>query len=182
MHALDRLVRAGKVREIGCCNIVAADIVDRARIAGGAGLTPLACTQDRLNLLRREALTQLVPTLEQLGMVLLPYFPLAAGMLTGKYRREAPLPPDSRFARHVELAKARHMIDRDADRVAALESWATAHGHRVGELAVAWLVAQPVVASVITGATTPDQVRQNAAAATWRLTPAELAELDTLEG
>ena len=177
LTALDRLVRDGKVREIGCCNLGAADIEERARIADARGLTRLASAQNRLNLLRQEARDDLVPALEQAEMVLIPFFPLAAGMLTGKYRRGQPMPSDSRFARHVDPAQAAHMIERDADRVEALEEWPREHGHGLAELAIAWLVSQPVVASVIAGATRPAQLDANAAAAGWKLDADQVAEL-----
>jgi aryl-alcohol dehydrogenase-like predicted oxidoreductase len=177
MTALDCLVREGKVREIGCCNLWTADVEERAKIADAKGLAPFVSAQNRLNLLRQEARDDLVPALERTGMALIPFFPLAAGMLTGKYRRGQPVPEDSRFGRHVDPPQVAHMIERDADRIEALDAWARDHGHGLAELAIAWLVAQPVVASVITGATKPAQARANAAAASWVLSADDVDEV-----
>jgi aryl-alcohol dehydrogenase-like predicted oxidoreductase len=180
MAALDQLVRVGKVREIGVCNLTGADLDERAAITERTGGARLAAAQNRLNLLRQEALDELVPAVERHGVALLPYFPLASGMLTGKYRPDQPLPEDSRFARSVEPTQARHMIERDAARVAAFADWARQRGHGVAELAVAWLASMPFVGSVIAGATRPAQVKANVAAATWRLTADEIDEVREL--
>jgi aryl-alcohol dehydrogenase-like predicted oxidoreductase len=110
-------------------------------------------------------------------MVLLPYFPLASGMLTGKYRAGAALPPGTRFANHLDEEQARHIVDRDSARVEALAAWAGERDHTVADLALAWLASQPVVASVIAGATSPSQVKANAAAGTWQLTEDEIDEV-----
>jgi aryl-alcohol dehydrogenase-like predicted oxidoreductase len=177
MAALDRLVRAGKVREIGVCNLRADDLDERAKLADEKGLTRLATAQNRLNLLRQEAIDDLVPAIERNGMTLLPFFPLASGMLTGKYKRGQALPSDTRFANHLDPGQAAHIVERDGARVEAWDAWAAERGHTVAELALAWLVAQPVVSSVIAGATSAAQVAANAAASEWRLSPAEAAEV-----
>jgi aryl-alcohol dehydrogenase-like predicted oxidoreductase len=101
-------------------------------------------------------------------------------MLTGKYRPGTDLPADSRFARHLDPEQAQHMIERDSARVAAFDAWAQDHGHTVAELAIAWLASQPVVASVIAGATSPRQVAANAEAGQWRLSEAQVAEVAAL--
>ncbi|MGE0384011.1 MAG: aldo/keto reductase [Gammaproteobacteria bacterium] len=180
LAAQDRLVRAGKVRAIGCCNLEAADLRERAAIAGAQGLTRLASAQNRLNLLRQEALEDLVPTIQALDMALLPFFPLASGMLSGRYRAGEPPPADSRFGRHLPPAQARRIIDRDFPRVQALDAWAAARGRTVAELAIAWLAALPAVASVIAGATTLAQVESNARAGAWELTAEEWREAAAL--
>ncbi len=177
MTALDKLVEDGKVLEIGCCNLTAADLAERATLAAERGINRLASAQNRLNLLRQEARTELIPALERYDMVLLPFFPLASGMLTGKYKRGQPLPPGTRFAEHLDPTQAAHMIDRDGARVEALAAWAADHGHTMSELAIAWLASQPVVASVIAGATSAAQVQANAKAGAWQLSPAEVAEV-----
>jgi aryl-alcohol dehydrogenase-like predicted oxidoreductase len=110
-------------------------------------------------------------------MMLLPYFPLASGMLTGKYRAGEALPDDSRFAKHLASAQAARIIERDHDAVERLDGWATARGRSVAELAIAWLASQPVVASVIAGVSRPDQVDANARAAAWVLAPDEIVEV-----
>jgi aryl-alcohol dehydrogenase-like predicted oxidoreductase len=169
LTALDRLVRDGKVLEVGVCNMAPDAIEQRLGIARHAGLTMPASVQDRYNLLRQEAAAELLPCARRLGLVFLPFFPLASGMLGGRYRQGQPPPADSRFGRHVDPAQARHMIDRDAARVARLAAWAAEHGRDVAELAIAWLASQPGVGPVIAGATRPEQAQANAAAADWTL-------------
>jgi aryl-alcohol dehydrogenase-like predicted oxidoreductase len=177
MGALDELVRAGKVLEIGACNVGPDDVRARAAAASASGGRSIASAQQRYNLLRQETGTELVPTLDELDVMLLPFFPLASGMLTGKYQPGAPLPTGTRFADHLEPAQAQRIIERDGARVQALGEWAADHGHTVAELALAWLASQPIVASVIAGATSPAQVRANAAAGEWVLTPAEIDDV-----
>jgi aryl-alcohol dehydrogenase-like predicted oxidoreductase len=113
-------------------------------------------------------------------MALLPFFPLASGMLTGKYRAGEPLPEDSRFARHLPPDQATHMVNRDSAAVDRLSAWAAKQGRSVAELAIAWLASQPIVGSVIAGVTKPEQVEANARAAQWSLTVDEIAEVGTL--
>jgi aryl-alcohol dehydrogenase-like predicted oxidoreductase len=179
MAAMDRLVRDGKVRELGVCNLSRSELIERSDLARSA-LTPIVSAQYRLNLLRQATVEDILPILEAKQIALIPYFPLASGMLTGKYRRGEAPPPGTRFADHVEPAQAQHMIDRDADLVERYETWAIAHGHTLAELAIAWLVSQPIVASVPVGATTAGQVMANARAAGWRLTGAELDSLASI--
>ncbi|MBV9995898.1 MAG: aldo/keto reductase [Caulobacteraceae bacterium] len=177
LRALDRLTASGKVREIGCCNLSGAEIDEAARICAEAGLRPFVSAQNRLNLLRQEALDDVAPACERHRMGLLPYFPLAAGVLTGKYRRGEPPPADSRMGRgDVAAERAQKILTRAFGPVEALEAFARARGHTVAELAVAWLAAQPTVASVIAGATRPQQVEANVRAAAWRLTAEEAAQ------
>lgn len=180
LRALDDLVQSGKVREIGCCNLTAEDLRQRSAISNEQGLRRLVSAQNRLNLLRQEATEDLVPTLEELDMVLLPFFPLASGMLTGKYRRGQELPSGTRFANHLEPAQAARIIERDGARVEAMEGWAKERGQTVADLAISWLASQPVVASVIAGATSPAQVAANAAAGAWVLSAQERAEVAAL--
>lgn len=175
LGALDELVRQGKVREIGCSNFSAAQLREAEAAAVGARFVSV---QNHFNLLERADEAELIPTAQQLGIAHIPYFPLASGLLTGKYvRGEAP-PEGSRLA--VRAARGTPMPD-DAtfDVVERLTAWAAERGHTILELAFAWLLAKPTVASVIAGATTVDQVRANAGV-TWRLTADELAEVDAL--
>ena len=123
----------------------------------------------------------MLPACEHFGLGFLPFFPLASGLLSGKYRRGAPPPNDSRLAAWGARG-AQALNDRNFDKVEALTAWAEARGHTVLELAFAWLLGQPVVASVIAGATTPEQIRANAATADWTLTPDEVAEVTKLVG
>jgi len=180
LGALHDLVQAGKVREIGVCNMAIGAVRERLDVAARCGYRRIASVQDRYNLLRQQARAELVPGTLAAGLAFIPYFPLASGMLTGRYHRGEPPPPDSRFGRHLDPAQARHMIDRDADRVASLQAWALERGHSVAELAIAWLTSQPGLGPVIGGASTAGQVRANAAAASWILTPDEIEALGVL--
>ena len=148
LETLDGLVRAGKVLHIASSNVSADEIAAATAAAEAAGL----------------------------GVV--PYFPLASGLLTGKYRRGEPFPPGTRLARSDRFAAA--ATDENFDRIEAYEAFAAERGRTIGELAIAWLLAQPTVASVIAGATRPEQVAANAAAATWVLTPDEAATVAAL--
>lgn len=177
LTALDRLVKSGKVLEIGCCNFSASQINEAAATGTRRALRRFSSAQNRLNLLRQEALADVVPACATHAMGFLPYFPLASGLLSGKYRRGEAPPPGSRMAENVAPEQAKKALsDRTLAKIEALEGFASARGHAVLELAIAWLVAQPSVASVIAGATRPGQVVANAKAAAWTLTPAEVAE------
>jgi aryl-alcohol dehydrogenase-like predicted oxidoreductase len=177
LTALDRLVASGKVVHHGVCNLPADDVARRCALAREGGMSAPVASQNRYNLLRQEARDELVPTLEQHHMMLLPYFPLASGMLTGKYRAGEALPPDSRFARHLPPEQAARIVERDHDVVERLDHWAAARGRSVAELAIAWLASQPIVGSVIAGVSRPEQVDANARAAAWCLTPDEVTEV-----
>jgi aryl-alcohol dehydrogenase-like predicted oxidoreductase len=174
LAALNDLVTAGKVREIGVCNMAVADVRARLRHAGAAGYRPIASVQDRYNLLRQEAADDLLPAVRTSGVAFIPYFPLASGMLGGRYRKGQPPPVGTRFHRHVDPGQARHIIDRDADRVARLQEWAQEHRHSIADLAIAWLASQPGVGPVIAGVSASEQVRANARAAEWELPAADI--------
>jgi aryl-alcohol dehydrogenase-like predicted oxidoreductase len=164
VSAMTELVATGKVRAIGVSN------VDAAQLRDAAAAAPLAVVQNHYNLLERGAEAELIPLCAELGVGFVPYFPLASGLLTGKYRRGEPPPPGTRLA-------GRKIDDETFDRIEALERFAAEHGHTLLELAIAALDSRPAVVAVIAGATTPEQVRANAAAANWRLTPEELAAI-----
>jgi aryl-alcohol dehydrogenase-like predicted oxidoreductase len=178
LAALDELVHEGKVRYVGCSNFAAWQLVDAAWTARTAGLAPFVSVQNRYSLLDRTVEVEVVPAAQQHGVGLLPFFPLERGLLTGKYRRGEQAPADSRAAR--EPQRAQWLPEADWDRIEALAGYAEARGVHLLDVAVAGLAAQPTVASVISGATSADQVRRNAAALRWRPTPADLAELDRL--
>lgn len=175
LAALDELVRAGKVRYVGSSHLRGWEVVDADWIARTNGYERLVSAQNIYNVLEREAEEEFVPACLHAGVGLLPYFPLASGLLTGKYRRDAPPPEGARLAGK-EIAAATF------DRLEALERFAVERDHTLLELAVAGLAARPAVASVITGATTPEQIRANAAAAAWHLDGDDLAALDTALG
>lgn len=181
LGALDDLVRAGKVREVGCSNFSVEQLDDAEHAARAGGLARFVSVQNEYSLLRRgPERWGVLDACARLDLAFLPYFPLASGVLTGKYRRHQPPPPGTRLAAMPAERVDQALSDKVMDRVEALEVWAGDHGHSLLELAVSWLLAHDVVASVIAGATKAEQVRTNAAAAGWALTRAELDEIDAL--
>ena len=179
LRALDDLVRAGKVRFIGCSNLSAQQIVEAQEMARRHGLTAFVSCQDEYSLLVRDIERELGPTAKAFGLSILPYFPLASGMLTGKYKRGAALPPGSRLLKNARHAQ-RFASERNWRVVGELEAFAASRDHTLLELALGWLLRDSVVASVIAGATTPAQVEQNVRAAGWTLSPEDLAEIDRI--
>jgi aryl-alcohol dehydrogenase-like predicted oxidoreductase len=177
LRALDDLVRAGKVRYIGCCNFAAWEVVRADWVAREIASHRFICAQNEFSLLERAPEKELLPALAAYDLGLVPYFPLASGLLTGKYNRGEAAPKDSRFAAWQGLGD-RYMTEANWNRVEKLKAWAGERDHSLLDLAFAWLLAHPGVASVIAGATKPEQIRQNAASAEWRLTSEELADLD----
>jgi aryl-alcohol dehydrogenase-like predicted oxidoreductase len=179
LGVLGELVTAGKVREIGCSNFSAAQLRE-ADAAVGPGGARFVSVQNYYNLLHRDDEEQVLPECRRLGLAYLPYFPLASGMLTGKYRRgEAPA-AGTRLDRWGERAAGGTLTDRNFDVVDALTAWAGDHGHTLLDLAFAWLLSRSEVASVIAGATSAAQVTANVAAGGWQLTEQEAAEVDAL--
>lgn len=176
LGALDDLVQSGKVRAIGCSNFTAAQLDDAAG-ASAPGAARFDSVQNEYSLLHREPERGVLAACDRLHMAFLPYFPLASGLLTGKYETGRGAPPGSRLS----LAwTARFTTDRNVAVAEALKAYAAAHGRTLLELAMSWLAARPQVASVIAGATSPEQVRANAGAVAWTLTPEELADIDRL--
>jgi aryl-alcohol dehydrogenase-like predicted oxidoreductase len=175
MSTFDELVRSGKVLHVACSNVSAEQIDARAAYAAEHDVAPFTAAQIEWSLLNREVEPAVVPAARKAGMGIVPYFPLASGLLSGKYRAGEPFPPDTRLASNPYFAKV--ATDENFAYVSALTAFAAERGHSVLELAVAWLAAQDGVASVIAGATKPEQVAANAAAAGWRLTPDDLAAL-----
>jgi aryl-alcohol dehydrogenase-like predicted oxidoreductase len=179
LRALDDLVKAGKVRFIGCSNLSAAQLEEAQRIAGRNHLTSFMSCQDEYNLLERGVEKDLLPAMRNYGLSLLPYFPLASGLLTGKYKHGAPLPPGTRLAdnppRGGDVLNVRNwrIVDQ-------LNAFAVARGHTLLELAMSWLASRPYVPSITAGATKPAQVEQNVAAIGWTLSAADLAEIDRI--
>ncbi|MET0458353.1 MAG: aldo/keto reductase [Ilumatobacteraceae bacterium] len=176
--ALAELVAAGKVREIGASNFSAAQIADAEALSEQRTWPRFASVQNRFSLLDRGALDEVIPTCDRLGVAFLPFFPLAAGMLTGKYRAGQDFPAGSRLAGMPAERVSSFANDRNHALVAALEDVATERGHTLLELAFAWLTAQPSIASVIAGATSPAQIAANVAAVDWTLGPDDLAAVD----
>ena len=176
LGALNELVQAGKVREIGCSNFSAQQLGDAETAAvGGARFVSV---QNEYSLLNRTPEADVLPECERLGIAFLPYFPLASGLLTGKYRQGQPLPEGTRINAGSGFAKL--LTDQNLSVVEALIAFADQRGHTLLELAFSWLIRRQAVASVIAGATFPAQIQANAAAASWHLSAEDLAEIDTL--
>ncbi len=179
LGALTELVKAGKVREIGCSNFSAQQIREaHAAAAPRAGSARFVSVQNEYSLLHREPEDEVLAECEREGMALLPFFPLKSGLLTGKYRRGQPIPQGTRVAKFERYRKL--LTEENLDKVEALTDFAESRGHTLLELAFSWLLAHRVVASVIAGATSAQQVRDNAAAVSWKLSPSDLEEIDSL--
>jgi aryl-alcohol dehydrogenase-like predicted oxidoreductase len=172
LAALGELVTEGKVRYLGNSNFTGWQIADAAHVARAAGAVPFVSAQNHWSLLERGAEAEVVPAARHFGLGVLPYFPLANGLLTGKVRRGQEPPAGSRLA-----SRPGYLTEAKLDRVEALISWAAGRGRTVLEVAIGALAAQPGCASVIAGATSPEQVKANAAAADWLPSAADLAEL-----
>jgi aryl-alcohol dehydrogenase-like predicted oxidoreductase len=179
LRALDDLVRSGKVRYVGCSNWASWQMTEAAWISRGQGLSPFVSCQDEYSLVARGAEKELMPAARHLGMGLLPYFPLASGLLTGKYRRNAPMPAGARLTKTERLAE-RYLTDRNWQISEKLIDYAESRGHTALELAFSWLLSQAPVSSVIAGATKPEQLEQNVKAGDWKLSVDDLAEIDRI--
>jgi len=177
LRALDDLVTQGKVRYLGNSNYTGWQIADADWTA--AGQSRFVSAQNLYSLLERDVEREVLPACEHFGLGFLPFFPLASGLLSGKYRRGEPPPEGTRLQAWGARGEAA-MTDANFERIEALEAWAKERGHTILELAFAWLLGHEVVSSVIAGATTPEQVKTNAATAAWRLTPEEVDEVTKL--
>jgi aryl-alcohol dehydrogenase-like predicted oxidoreductase len=181
LGALDEIAAQGKVREIGCCNMSGAQLSEAAVVARDEGLRSFVSSQNLLNLFQRAAETEVLPACQELGLAFIPYYPLASGMLTGKYRRGEPVPTGSRMSEQVgEEARRKLLSDRTFGRLEALESYADARDHSLLELAFAWLLGHPNVATVIAGAARAGQASSNAVSGGWTLSPEEVTEVTRL--
>ena len=177
LAALVEAVRAGKVREIGCSNFSSAQLRE-AEAAVRDGAARFVSVQNEYSLLQREPEREVLAECERQNLAFVPYFPLASGLLTGKYRRGRAAPAGARIQQDGRFANL--LAERNLEVVEKLIAFAEARGRALLELAISWLLARPAVASVIAGATAPEQVAANAKAATWRLTPSDLAEIDAI--
>ncbi|CAN7266304.1 aldo/keto reductase [Terrabacter sp. LjRoot27] len=175
LAALDELVREGKVRYLGSSNFTGWQVVDADWTARAAGTARFVSAQNEYSLLERDVEDELVPACEHVGVGLLPFFPLASGLLTGKYRRGEPAPEGTRLA-----GMADRLESADWDTIEALEAYAAQRNLRPIDVAIGGLAAQPAVASVIAGATRPEQVLDNVRAGLWEPTAEDLAELDEI--
>jgi aryl-alcohol dehydrogenase-like predicted oxidoreductase len=175
LAAMNDLVKAGKVREIGCSNFSAAQLRE-AEAAVKSGAAKYLSVQNEYSLLHREPEKEGLSECERLGLAFLPYFPLASGLLSGKYRKGAAAPKGTRM----QMAwAASGMTDTRMSAVESLRGIAERRGHSMLDLAFSWLLRKDIVASVIAGATRPEQVRANAAAANWELSKEDLAAIDS---
>ncbi|MCA6333868.1 MAG: aldo/keto reductase [Phenylobacterium sp.] len=179
LRALDDLVRAGKVLYIGNSNFTGWQIADADWTSRSQGLERFVSAQNNFSLLERGVESEVLPACERFGLGLLPYFPLASGFLTGKYRRGEPPRQGTRLAAWGKRGAAA-LSERNFDRLEALEQWAEQRGRRILDLAFAWLLGHRAVSSVIAGATSPEQVQANARCAEWILTPEEVEEVRAL--
>lgn len=174
LAALDDLVKAGKVREIGCSNFSAAQLRE-AEAAAKAGAARFVSVQNHYSLFHREPEGEMLGACAAKGVGFIPYFPLANGLLSGKYRKGQPLPANSRGK---DSWGPNMFTDKNLDAVEGLIAYAASKGHTLLELATSWLLAQPSVVSVISGAKTVEQATANAAAANWAMTAEDLAAID----
>ena len=179
LRAMDDLVRQGKVRYIGCSNLNAWQTVEALWTSKHLNLNAFISYQNEYSLLVRDIDQELIPAMQAYGLGLLPFFPLASGLLTGKYKRNAPMPQGARLTNTKAIAN-RYLTEENWSIVERLESFSAKRGHGLLELAFSWLAARPTVSSIIAGATKPEQLEQNVRAADWKLTPEDLAEIDQL--
>jgi aryl-alcohol dehydrogenase-like predicted oxidoreductase len=179
LRALDDLVKVGKVRFIGCSNFVATQLDEARRASAHNHIASFICCQEEYSLLERGLEKELTPDIRKYGLGLLPYFPLASGLLSGKYKHGAPLPVGSRFANNPPRGRV-VLNERNWQIVEALSTFAAARGHTLLELAMSWLASGPFISSIIAGATKAEQVEQNVAAVGWPLSAADLAEIDRI--
>ena len=179
LRTMDQLVQQGKVRYLGCSNFAAWQLAEAMGTARALGLEPLVSVEPEYSMLKRGIERELLPCCTRYQVGVLPYFPLASGFLTGKYRRGQPPGAGTRFASQTHRAAA-ILTPENFDVLDQLETFAAARSRPLVELAFAWLLAHPQVSSVIAGATTPAQITANAKAADWHLSATEMAELDSI--
>ena len=179
LRALEDLTRAGKIRYAGCSNLPAWEVVDAVWTARSNGLAGFVSCQDEVSLLVRGHEKELMPAMRAHGLGLLPYFPLAGGLLTGKYKRNAEMPAGARLTKIQRMAD-KYLTDQNWTLSEKLGDFAASRGHTMLELAFSWLLAKPPISSVIAGATKPEQIQANVAAGAWALTTEELMEIDAI--
>ncbi|MFZ8951501.1 MAG: aldo/keto reductase [Alphaproteobacteria bacterium] len=179
LRALDDLIRDGKVRYVGSSNLPAWRSTEAEFIARELGTNKFISCQEEWNVLNRAIEQDVVPMMETYGLGMLPYFPLASGLLTGKYKKDS-MPEGARLTDMPRFANRGYVTEANFAKVERLENFANQRGHSVLELAFSWLAAQKVTGSVIAGATKPEQIKSNVAAANWKMTAEELAEIDEL--
>lgn len=178
LDALNDLVRSGEVRYIGCSNYDGWQLTHALWISDKRGWAPFVSVQPEYNMLTREVERELIPACQEFGVGLIPYFPLAAGVLTGKYKAGQPAPENTRGHNNPNFA---HRLKTESLETAQrLDVWSHERGHTVAELALAWLAAQPTVSTIIAGVRSPEQVRANVKAGEWKLTADDLTSIEGL--
>ena len=180
-RGLDDLVRSGKVRYVGASNYPGWRLARSQSIAQACGYAPLVSIQSEYNVLNRKLEAEVIPAAQHFGISLVPFYPLASGLLTGKYRRDA-TGASGRLAQGRDSISGYELTAENFDRVERLEAFARERGHTILELALSWLASLDYLGSIIAGATRPEQVTANAAAASWRLSREEMAAVDALVG
>src|SRR5688572_22520487 len=178
LRALDDMVRSGKVRYVGCCNFSAWQVVEAAWTSKTEHLVPLVSAQNRYNMLERDIEKELIPAAQKYGLGILPFYPLAAGLLTGKYTRDY-TPEGTRLTSGIHFYDG-VLANADYDLLEDLTSFAQERGHSILELAIGWLASNPAVGCVMTGATKVEQIEANALASDWRLTPDEMRQVNEI--
>ena len=179
MQALDDLVTQGKIRYIGCSNLPSWQVVESQWISKSMGLNRFVSCQDEYNILNRNVEAELIPAMRKYGCGLLPYFPLASGLLTGKYKRTE-MPEGARLTDMPTFANRIYLTDENFDIVDNLHKFANKTGHSILELAFGWMASRPTTASIIAGATKPEQIDANVAAVNWVLSQSEIDEVDKI--
>ncbi len=179
MQALDDLVTQGKIRYIGCSNLPSWQVVESQWISKSMGLNRFVSCQDEYNILNRNVEAELIPAMQKYGCGLLPYFPLASGLLTGKYKRTE-MPEGARLTDMPTFANRIYLTDENFDVVDNLNKFAHKTGHSILELAFGWMASRPTTASIIAGATKPEQIDANVAAVNWVLSQSEIDEVDKI--
>ena len=179
LRALEDLVTQGKVRYIGCSNLKSWQVVESQWISKSSSITRFVSCQDEYNILNREIERELIPAMQRYGCGLLPYFPLASGLLTGKYQSNK-MPEGARLTDMPTFANRVYMTDENFSIVEKLNAFAKQHGHSLLELAFSWMAARPTTASIIAGATKPEQIDANVDAIGWKMTPEQISEVDNL--
>ena len=179
MQALDDLVTQGKIRYIGCSNLPSWQVVESQWISKSMGLNRFVSCQDEYNILNRNVEAELIPAMQKYGCGLLPYFPLASGLLTGKYKRTE-MPEGARLTDMPTFANRIYLTDENFDIVDNLNKFANKTGHSILELAFGWMASRPTTASIIAGATKPEQIDANVAAVNWVLSQSEIDEVNKI--
>jgi aryl-alcohol dehydrogenase-like predicted oxidoreductase len=180
LRAYDDLVQQGKIRYLGCSNFAGWQIAAAQSVAGFRGYAPYQVSQSPYNFLERDIESEIIPSCLNFGMKIVAYAPLAQGVLTGKYRLGKPVEKNTRAYQNPSLKLDRIMSDANFERIERLGNWSADHGKTVGELAIAWVAARPSVCSVLTGVTSTAQLESNAKALEWKITSAQLQEINEI--